>query len=542
MYRCNFCSSIDTISLHPDETYATCQDELCSTCRRFQTLNEQIWQLQSSLTDLVNERRNLKPQLNNVHQSIIHRLPVEISTTIFFYYVHDSSKLERPTIRSWVQRLDSPLVLGAVCQAWRHIAWSFPNLWTSLKMELGSPVRATKIQIAIEWLCRSESLPLTIKLFSHKVLEKLDAEPYFSFIAFINQQSYRWYSLTLDLPGVLLSRFHDSQGTTGMLHKLDINLSSSSPSELCISRAAPRLVSIRNVELDNTRFKWKNITYFSSTHFRLDEVLAVLRRAPQLMSAEFLAVKRRPNRNSTNEHQSPSIYPLKSLVIGFDQSSIGSFFDNVTLPSLTNFTFYLASKRTPVETLASFLERSGCHLEKFSLQEVKINNEDLIRITRLLPSLSYLSLGIECFSNATTDVTEQPLALGSFYSALAAHSLVTVDSLPSFAGPLLPKLKTVKIFGNFLFKAELSGLLRGLFAPSSNRESTALRPLEFIQICFERSPEDIIPFINQTTLDYILDLSRKGVKFDLKVQLENNSKLGDLLQLSLQKFDQAGVI
>ncbi|KAF8893674.1 hypothetical protein CPB84DRAFT_1783087 [Gymnopilus junonius] len=169
MYRCYSCSSLDTLDPHPDGPYVTCGDEYCSPCGRFDILNDQISQINSSLAALVDERQGLRSQLNNIHQSIVHRLPLEISTIIFSLYVHGLGDPENPTPRKLT---DSPLVLGAVCRTWRQIGWSVPYLWTSLTMELGPRIGPTRIQLATTWLCRSGQTPLSIKLYNSLSFEK----------------------------------------------------------------------------------------------------------------------------------------------------------------------------------------------------------------------------------------------------------------------------------------------------------------------------------------------------------------------------------
>ncbi|KAF8958474.1 hypothetical protein BDZ97DRAFT_1442261 [Flammula alnicola] len=64
----------------------------------------------------------LTTQINLQHDPFTHYLPVEIASRIFTFYVDDS----------WPTKKYAPLLLAAVCKAWREIAFSTPRIWTSI--------------------------------------------------------------------------------------------------------------------------------------------------------------------------------------------------------------------------------------------------------------------------------------------------------------------------------------------------------------------------------------------------------------------------
>ncbi|KAF8956442.1 hypothetical protein BDZ97DRAFT_187364 [Flammula alnicola] len=92
------------------------------------------------------------------HDPIIQWIPPEIASQIFTFCVPNS-----PYTTS-KEKL-APLILGAVCKSWRAVAWSTPQLWIILSININHPDIAVKTELTKQCIARSGQLPLTTFLF-----------------------------------------------------------------------------------------------------------------------------------------------------------------------------------------------------------------------------------------------------------------------------------------------------------------------------------------------------------------------------------------
>lgn len=152
------------------------------------------------------KRKNLESYLqsaeNTIHSRFC-RLPVEIQTKIFQYAttIDGLGPVVDPTRR--VKRQNRFLVLGAVCHLWRSIAWGTPLLWKSISIYIYQRNPKLIMQLAQEWLERSEpGVDLNILLYTHRhPNEPRDFdEKVATLVEIINSFSHRWGTLSLEIP------------------------------------------------------------------------------------------------------------------------------------------------------------------------------------------------------------------------------------------------------------------------------------------------------------------------------------------------------
>lgn len=139
---------------------------------------------------------------NTVH-SIFCRLPVELQTKIFQYatVIDGPAPAIDPTRR--VKKKNRFLVLGAVCHLWRTIAWATPLLWQSISIYIYQRNPRVITQLAQEWLERSEpGVELNILLYTHRHPNERRGfdEKVATLVELINEYSYRWGTLSLQIP------------------------------------------------------------------------------------------------------------------------------------------------------------------------------------------------------------------------------------------------------------------------------------------------------------------------------------------------------
>ena len=150
-------------------------------------------------------RRGLRTVMNENHDRLIPRFPLEIASHIFIQYAPPSALFDKDE-----RTRSTPLHLGAVCQKWRQLAWVTPQLWSSLFVGLfqeSSQYNSSDLpQLIAEWLERSASFPLTIRFDRVSVNDGV----YREVINVLNKHSAKWYDMHFDLPPGYLHRLHGS--------------------------------------------------------------------------------------------------------------------------------------------------------------------------------------------------------------------------------------------------------------------------------------------------------------------------------------------
>ncbi|KAK7022459.1 hypothetical protein R3P38DRAFT_1118859 [Favolaschia claudopus] len=139
-----------------------------------QELRKQLDELSSAieaqrlvLDHLINQRSHVQRQLNNFLDPMA-LLPLELQSKIFLEclcHAEEDVIVQRPDPKA------APMLLLGICQLWRDIALSTPELWNHLRME-SSPARPNDPQFFEIWLKRSQSFPLALTLEGSSVLAK----------------------------------------------------------------------------------------------------------------------------------------------------------------------------------------------------------------------------------------------------------------------------------------------------------------------------------------------------------------------------------
>jgi len=96
----------------------------------------------------------------------IQRLPQELLREIFVYYLR-ATVLVEPIVPAhpYRPRLPSPLLLGHICSAWRHVSHGTPELWTTLPIRIWRP-NVDYVTIAKAWIRRAHPYLLCVSLGS----------------------------------------------------------------------------------------------------------------------------------------------------------------------------------------------------------------------------------------------------------------------------------------------------------------------------------------------------------------------------------------
>jgi len=182
----------------------------CVACTEDIELEKEMNELEIKIEEILVKRRALRTVMNENHDPLIYSFPTEITSHIFMQYAMPSALFDR-------DNRSTPLYLGVVCRKWRQLAWATPRLWSSLLVgfrlrgQYNCSNESDLPQLVAEWLDRSASLPLTIRLdLSGQGFEDHGDGVYCDMINILNKHSGKWYDLHFNLPMRHLHRLHGS--------------------------------------------------------------------------------------------------------------------------------------------------------------------------------------------------------------------------------------------------------------------------------------------------------------------------------------------
>ncbi|KAJ7181566.1 hypothetical protein C8R43DRAFT_1229409 [Mycena crocata] len=234
-------------------------------------------------------RHRRRPTHSDVHQEVVypvHTLPLEITAEIFLQCAA-SAPADTPDPQH------APWLLLNICQRWRMIALSVPELWSTLCVDFDSiPGGFADGQIeefAESWLARACARPVSFTLRGWDSRNRLPSGN-LDFSAIIRHYTSHVHHLELRIP---MSRYHIDLGSFTLLRKLTLGFPFEDREDLTpinILSAAPQL---REVQLlDNAHpailpLPWGQLTTFTGQSFTAEECLNTLRLALSLVEYTF---------------------------------------------------------------------------------------------------------------------------------------------------------------------------------------------------------------------------------------------------------------
>ncbi|KAF8958172.1 hypothetical protein BDZ97DRAFT_1762338 [Flammula alnicola] len=313
----------------------------------------------------------------------------------------------------------TPLLLGNVCRVWRQIAWTTPQIWASITINVSYHSFSTlQTELANQWLRRAGELPLTIKIRTLNLNTAVDQyapspSSIYELINILNAYSRRWWKLDVAMPMQYLTYFarHPAPETTysPVLNSLVLlpilgvgNDFPNVPFNAADHPFSPKYVKLSNLHVMKIRIDWKNVTTIVAGSISISYCLEIIRQCPQLTICEF----------DTAEDDleffmkppgAPFIHHALQTLKYQDSESVGLelFLDNVAFPVLELFDY----KRNGVGSLhlasSHVLGRSNCPIKSFSLQDIRLVDGDIIQLLELVPHLESLVLGLQFRSGRT---------------------------------------------------------------------------------------------------------------------------------------------
>ncbi|PPQ93431.1 hypothetical protein CVT25_004505 [Psilocybe cyanescens] len=394
----------------------------CLPCTQFTQLEAKIAEMIANLEKMLGERRQIQTEINQTHDPILRRLPREIASLIFNFAIIPNIWSTELRIKPSKSEMMAPLYLGAVCKAWRELAWATPRLWTSVYAYVEgqdnftglSTINESKLDIFLQWISRTGQLPLSVQLRGTAPYHDSDDEPEYDedemeemlennlgpFIDVLNNYSGRLQNLALFCPVSLLQLFTGNSRGTPLLRCLflkpwsfDYDPLDEALFSIAARQPQPQVISIDNLRLISVDIDWSNLTDLLAKSFSVQECLEVLKHAPRLKHCDFRVVDLDPTDHTL--HPPVQHTTIESLSVGaVDDNYIVLIFDKLTLPALRSLAITLESQWTkiPCDDLASFLERSSCILKSFHIDNGRYDTAKLILLLQSLPSVEELVL------------------------------------------------------------------------------------------------------------------------------------------------------
>lgn len=395
------------------------------------------------LAGLLTRVNYLKAQINVSKSSFLRVLPSEIIAEIFTLCLDIPGPDEEP------EMVDNtvPLKLGAVCNAFRTIAWSTPRLWATVVLDIRSSWKiATQAALLSDWLSRSGHLPLSIWLNSSDEVHWTVTHPELIFKV-LNVFSNRWKYVDIRLPSSCYLYLPSLDHSLPILESLTLKPPGgqndrSHRVEMC---KAPNLKSItlQCLYLRSITFAWHLLTVLYLGSFYIDESLEIFRQAFNLMELDIRHIL-----GGDDNHSLPSdpivMSSLSSLTFVNDKGTdLSTMLDNMTLPALRRVSFSADNVNTyaPCLSLTRVIQRSLCPLESLSLKRCSVHDFGFRTLLSHIPSVKELCLEMY---DTTTYTSEWDIA------PLTNNLLQSLD--PSFARAnglncLLPNLEILTYTG-----------------------------------------------------------------------------------------------
>ena len=301
--------------------------------------------------------------------SPIRRVPVEILQSIFLACLPEGFVEADPYA--------APLLLCQICKYWRDVALALPLLWGSFKVRRSSiGTCGPAFPLAELWLERSKPMPLSICL---PVDTERGCDPTLDdvrpLIRLFLQHLSRWKSVHMCLRDLIYhGHLLKDKVSTGLSMVLD-NL------ELCFppdSVDDPQMWDLGFGDLGNTvPMIWTSSSRLHTLTLNAtaaQNVLQILKTCPNIRDCEFHIVD---NQASVIPDEKLTLPHLHTLNIRA-RISILNIISAITTPSLRILTIK-GEKRWSQASFQDFIDRSSCSIEEFSMVNIAISPEHLLR-------------------------------------------------------------------------------------------------------------------------------------------------------------------
>ncbi|KAK1220547.1 hypothetical protein PQX77_016687 [Marasmius sp. AFHP31] len=440
------------------------EKELRTFDTQIQMLNAEISRLEGVVTKLEGQREAVDKEIMNYRSllSPIHRMPPEVMVEIFrfccsFSNLHPYGFGAPPP----------PLELSSVCGRWHELVLNTPTLWTSLSAYNSSSYPNTRVyHTAKLFMDRSNSAPLAVNVQYHG---PPDHRP--DFFEPLVQNSRRWVRLELStVPAAFEAQIYNRlRGELPLLKYLvlrdsiSVEHSGSPVGEAPFLGAFQLAPPLRSVTLigrlatPRLALPWKQIKNIRIQSCTVDRLLPIL---AQCLTVEEM--KLQWITSGSPHTRSPITLPrVKQLSIDTSMAKHGplnSIVGDLTLPGLQIMELRnVGSTRIRLSwdgtsTLRDFFIRSSCPLTSLYLRHLPMNDESLLSLLPLIPTLATLMIADASENRASsTGMARKTITNHLFsrfslsYQEPAVEGFIAESCSKPSADVLVPRLKDLTL-------------------------------------------------------------------------------------------------
>ena len=478
----------------------------CSPCHALSQVEKRLAEAKALVEHLTLETYRLKSTVNMAHDPLISCLPQELASRIFTFCISPFANQRLAPSRLRDRSYSTVGTLTLVCNVWKNIAWSTPQLWNVFAIELRSYEYASILQLSETYLKRSGALPLAIRIDIHEDedLSQFPSATFYPMFDSLNVHSHRWHTLALHIPFSLTSRLRGCPSSeTPRLQNLilrKIGRPSGPRSSLGFGSSDPQLrpstIEMSGLYLKAIQIDWSHATHVNVVSLSIDECLELLRLAPILQEFEIKFVI---DDNVSLETQSLPLthHSLKKWDFHSRPSS-SILCDYLTLPKLESLTIYGDGPYPSVERL---LRRSSCPLSYFGLGDAGGDDLGLIPLFRAMPHLEHFYLE----DLDAGDIPNLCTLMASTAAFLAGSDKTTL---------FLPRLKIVEYFRcpNIPWAT-----IPSWFPPTEKNPDTLYRPLSTVDIYIHAPPTMMHDYaIDRDTIPDLMEVVHRGFDFIIR--------------------------
>lgn len=505
-------------------------------------INEQI-------DKLLTQRQRLLNEINYHHDPFVCRLPAEIGSRIFQFYVEEYFRvMENHDYRYTSTDKHpqfSPLTIGAVCQTWRRFAWSLPRLWTHVQL-IRDIIQEKDIPVLRQWLTRSRQLPLSLLIVVRYQPSYVEfhgtSYEYDELASVVTKHSHRWRDFHLSYPTdpsfrqfcprslsqplslrkLCLLETNAVRGGQGEYSNLNVATRNPTfrPSQVCLNN-----IILNPLDIDSGHLTQLSM---SCTRFRLNDFIQLLQQATLLVSCKFYrTIFINSNQLKLPAHSPVIHHNVKSLLFLDYNGDITDLMSGnfVRFPVLTSLT--IVDSQYPwdfsmLHRIPIFIKTSCARLTELSISVLASEYDTLLEVLAATPFLHRLDV-------------KSGLDMGAhqqFFRRLA-RTPSDIEDISALLH-LLPELRSFNYDArnNVLWEDqsiwELIPLLSGSMDETGSRRVDDRRRLTGIVVEGHGDTDSFPKCGNKDVVMRIVELSKSGTS----VHLQHNGM--DILQHSMQ--------
>jgi len=325
-------------------------------------------------------------RLHKMVLSPARRLPPELLGEIFVQCLDKSNNLSKTT---------PPYVLSKVCQRWRKVALSLPDLWRHLPPLVSSAsvnLRVRQRMACVEaHLERSGNAGLTFYFCKSTTPEVDDC-----ILEALFRHSRRWERISLKISEEVCAHFSRVKGRLPSLSSLMLDIERHSNLHVDMFENAPNL---REVQLETRNWSgpvelpWSQLIKYTETDYESKHLAEAISCASRLTHLDFRfkhtwAVVLSFGHISPVTMHNVTCFNLNCIEGG---SNISILFSKLTLPALQDLSLHLPP--IPVtDIVLNLITRSSCILRRLSIYSGDAYI-DMLPILALTPELLHLNIG-----------------------------------------------------------------------------------------------------------------------------------------------------